>query len=402
MILIVVKSLCDLIPLKLIMNKTKQFFTAMLAVAVLVPALAYGATIKAGEEVFLKKGNDVQDNLYVAGGNISVSSTVFGDLLTAGGNILISEDVSEDIAAAGGAITILGDTGGDVRVAGGNILIAGDVAGELIIAGGSVIISSDSSIDGDVVVAGGQVSLDGDVAGDAQIAGGIVTINGNIAGNVKADIDEKLTIGEGAIIRGTLEYNARSEEVLVVNENAVIAGEITFKEVKGVNTEGMKNFVAAAVGAFVLFKLVSLILVALVLVWLFRSFSNKIVEKSVRKPLKMLGKGFAVLVLVPVASIILFATLFGASFGFLAMFAYGLLIILSCVYGGVVVGAWIGKLISKSDHAMITWKNVVLGIILLTIVRLIPVVGWIVGLLVFLITLGSLSHIVLKKVWGDK
>ncbi|MFC1720683.1 hypothetical protein ACFL0K_00270 [Patescibacteria group bacterium] len=384
------------------MTKLKQFFTATLAVAVLMPVLAFGATIEAGEEVFIKKGENIRDNVYAAGGNVSVSSAVFGDLLTAGGNILISENVSEDIAAAGGAITILGDSNGDVRVAGGNVLIAGDVAGDLIVAGGTVTVSSDVSIGKDLVLAGGQVLFDGNVAGDAQIAGGIVTLNGHIKGNVKADIDEKLTIGDSAVIDGTLEYGARSEEVLVISDNATITGEITFKEMERVNTEGVKNFVFAAVGAFVLFKLISFIVVALILVLLFRNFSNKVVEKAVRKPLKMLGKGFAVLVLVPVASAILFATLFGAPLALIALSIYGLLLILSSIYGGVVVGAWLAGLISKSDRVKITWQNVIGGMFLITVVKFIPLIGWIACLLVLLVTLGSISHIASKKMWGDR
>ena len=46
--------------------KTKSisnFFTAMMVTVVLFPTLALGATLKAGEEVTIPKGGDIQDNL---------------------------------------------------------------------------------------------------------------------------------------------------------------------------------------------------------------------------------------------------------------------------------------------------------------------------------------------------
>jgi len=381
------------------MKNMNKLFISVIVTLILVPAFTLGATMKAGEEVSISKGNDVRDNLYIAGGNVSVNSVVFGDLLTAGGNVLITENVSEDMAVAGGAVTILGDSGGDVRAVGGNILIAGDVAGELIITGGTVVVSSDVSVGKDLVIAGGQISIDGDVAGDVQIAGGVMTINGHIKGDVTAKIDDHLTIGDGAIIDGSLEYSARTAEALKVNEGAVITGEVVFKEIDVPTAGETKNFIFAAIGAYVFFKLLMFIVVALVLVWLFRNFSNSVVKGVLRNPLRMLGYGFVVLVVVPVASILLFVTLLGIPLGIMLMLSYGLLMLVACIYTGIVAGAWVSQMIRKSGSAVVTWKNVVGGVVLLTIVKLIPVIGWIVGLFVMLVTLGSIVEILHKKLW---
>lgn len=387
------------------MKNINKLFISVIVILILVPVFAFGATMKAGEEVFVKKGNNIEDNLYVAGGNISINGIVFGDLYALGGNILISENVTEDIIVIGGAITILGDSGGDIRVVGGNVLIVGDVKGELIVTGGSLTISSDVSVGKDLVVAGGQVSIDGDVAGDVQIAGGVVTINGHIKGNVKAKIDDKLTIGDGAVIDGNLEYSARNADALKLSENAVVKGETVYKKIEstgGIDKSRAKNFIFAAIGAFVLFKLISFIVVALILVWLFKNFSNSVVKGVVQNPLQMFGRGFVVFVVAPVAAILLFVTLFGAPLGFMVMLSYGLLLLISGIYAGVVVGAWVSQVIRKSDKTVITWKNVVGGIVLLTVVKFVPLIGWIIGLFVFLVTIGSIANIVYKKLWGER
>lgn len=384
------------------LKNLNKFFVLAVIVTMFAPTLALGATIKTGDEVSIKKGNDIQDDLYIAGNNISVDSIIFGDLVTAGGNVIISENVSEDITAVGGTITILGNSSGDVRVLGGNILINGDVADDLIVIGGSVTVSPDVSIGGDLIVTGGQASIDGNVVGNVKITGGTATIGGHINGNVKASVDESLTINKGAIIDGNLEYGAKKSDALKIEDGAVVTGQTIFKEISTAKKEGAKNFIMATIGIAIILKLITLIIVALVLTWLFKNFSNSVIKEAIKNPLQMLGKGFVTLVIVPIASILLMVTLFGAPLGIAALLFYGVLVILSCVYAGVLVGVWANQKINKSDHSAITWKNVIGGIVLLLIVKAIPFIGWIIGLSVFLVVLGAITNIAQKKMWDGR
>lgn len=384
------------------MKDFNKFFAVTLALAMLAPTLVFGATIKAGDDVTVASGNDVRDNLYVAGGSISIGSAVIGDLLAAGGNILISKNVSEDMAVAGGAITILGNSGGDIRVAGGNVTISGDVAGDLIVVGGSVTVTSDVTIGKDLIVAGGQVTFGGNVLGNAQISGGVVSINGRINGNVKSEVGEKLTIGENAVIRGSLNYTARDAETLVKNAGAVVTGKTVFTKSKVPEVRGVKNAMFAFAGAFVLWRIISVIIVALVLAALFKRFSIDVVEGAVGNPLQMLGKGFVAVVVVPVAIVILFATLFGITLGLVALTLYGLLLLVGGIYACVVTGAWLSKAVYKSNHITITWKNVVVGSVVLTFVKMIPVLGWVAWLFVILVTMGSIVDIAQKKFKSER
>ena len=381
---------------------TMNKYIGVALLMLLIPVCTFGATMKAGEEVTISKGNDIEDNLYVAGGNVSINSIVNGDLITAGGNILITENVTQDIAVAGGSITILGDTGDDVRAAGGNILIAGNVAGELVVAGGSVTVSSDVSIGEDLIVLGGQAAIDGNVAGDVQITAGVASINGRVQGDVKVLADEKITIGAGAVIEGDLTYSAKNAEALQLSDGAVVTGEITFNAVEGGSATEAQNVLFAMFGAFVLFKLAAFLITALILTWLFKNFSNTVVQGAAGNPLRMLGYGFIAAIVLPVAAILLLVTLFGIPLGIMALLSYALLLLVAGVYAGVVAGAWLGQMIRKAPTAFVTWKNVIGGTVLLAFVNLVPVVGWIVGLLVFLVTVGSIADLLHKKVWTQR
>lgn len=381
--------------------KNKKLY--MLAtVALLSPLVVFGAFVTSGDSVSVNTEGGVRDNVYTAGGSVMITTPVTGDILGAGGTIQVLRDVSQDLALAGGSITVIGNTGGDVRVAGGNILINGDVAGDLIVMGGTITVSPDVSIGKDVIIMGGQITLDGDVLGDVEVGGGVANLNGHIRGNVKANIDNKLTIGERAIIDGGLEYKARNADALVVTEGAVITGATVFKEARlgttSLDRGTVRNMILAAVGALTLFKVISLLISALFLTWLFKKYSASVVGEALSSPLQMLGRGFIALIAMPIAGILLLVTLIGAMFGAVVLLLYVVLLIISCIYAGVVFGVWLQRIVYKTNDTVITWKNVTVGVVLLTLVSFIPVIGWAVRLLAVLITVGSIAGGVYQKI----
>ena len=384
------------------MSMHKKLLALFLTAAMLTPSLAFGAMLEANEEVLIESDEGISENVYAAGGNVSINAAIFGDLLTAGGNVLVADAVSDDLFAAGGSVTILADTEGDLRVAGGQVLIAGDVGGELIVAGGSVVISSDVNIGGDLIAAGGQVNIDGDVGGDVRVAGGVVSINGHVAGDVSAKIDERLALGENAVIDGRLDYGARKAEVLKMKESSVVTGETAFSQIEHVDYKGMKDFGAIGFAAFGLFKLVLFLVSALVLMGLFKERTTKLVKAATADPLKMLGLGFVCLIVTPVAIGVLFATVVGSPLAFMLLLAYILTIIIASVMTGVVTGSWLVKLVKKSKQAKVSWKHTLAGFLFLALVLFVPKVARLILCPLFLITFGSMVTMAHKTFWEKK
>lgn len=382
------------------MKKNSALFALLVAITILTPGLTLAAVTKAGETVVVTQEGGIQDNLYVAGGEVQVDTSISGDLVTAGGNILITKDVSEDIAAVGGSVTILGSSKEDVRVAGGNVLISGNVGGDLIVAGGTVVISSGVTIGKDLIVTGGTVTLNGVVLGNATIAGGEVRLNSEVKGNVKANVG-KLTLGEKANINGNLEYKAQDLADLEKSPSAIIGGETIFKEMKNVTPEVDKGLMAIF-GIFAFISFLASILLALISFFVFKKFSNNVVTSAITDPLHLMLKGFVVLVTIPVAIVLLFITLFGVPIALMALLSYILLICISGIYTGIITGAWLSKKVYKSEEIKITWKNIISGVVVLALVKAIPFIGWIIGFAVFLIALGSIFDILHKKVWKDR
>ena len=382
------------------MNK-KYLILGWLLIVMILPAVAYGATLKAGKEITIGKGEIVRDNLYLAGSKVFVRESVFGDLLIAGSDVIVSDDVADDVTIAGGAVSILGSSGGDMRIVGGDILVTGSMLGDLIVAGGAIDILPEVTVGRDVAILGGTVVLNGTVNGDVQIVGSRVDIGGNIRGNLTIEADE-IYIKSSARIAGGLVYKGKDENILNIEEGAVITGATIYEEGKLSGFPDKKSF-TTFLGGLVVVKLISFLVFGVLAVIFFKKISKMIVRGALEHKGRAFVWGLLALIVIPIISMILFMTVVGAFIGFVFLFSYIVTLAIAGVYSGIILGSWIGKALQKEGHTFIVnWKYAVLGIVSVFIIALIPIVGWIVVFYLLLISLGSIAQSLYKALWSDR
>jgi len=367
------------------MTKKKTFFGVAIIALLLVAMPALAADFAVGEVYTLSENEQVED-FYVAGGNVVISGTT-NDITAAGGKVLLLGDATGDILAAGGTVDILGTVGDDIRVAGGEITIGTNVPGDLVIAGGAVHILEGSIVQGDVFVAGGEVIIDGTIEKDLQVYGGKTTLNGLVVNNANISVDEAFMLGEKGAIGGNLTYE--SPVALSDEDQNKISGEIAYEGSSFAAAEKTAGFLLAGIlGAALLARLLMLIVAALVLVWFFKGIMQKVASYSLEHFGKSTLIGFAALILVPVASVILLVSVFGMMLGFIGLASYVLVLMLAKVCAGILTGAALSQWIKK--QAIVDWKWAILGVLALEIISIIPLIGWFVGFVIFLAALGSL------------
>ncbi len=344
----------------------------------------------------------IADNLYVGGGDVTLSGTVDGDVTAAGGTVVIAGPVRDDLAAAAGNLTVLGSVGGDARLAGGNVLIGGTVGGDLLAAGGTVKVLGGVTVGKDLVIAGGMVTYAGSTTGNATFTGGEVVIDGHVTGNVLATVDKKVTLGDHAVIDGALVYRAPQEDVFVTSDQARVRGGVQFeqREARSAGVGGVERGLAAALGALLFVKLVALALAAAVLVLVFTRFSGAVVRTVTESFWLAVARGFVVLVVVPIVAGILLATLVGGFLGFLLLTLYGLALLIAAIYSNIVAGALLMGYFKKEQEYALVWWHALVGVVLLAVLALIPIIGWAVCLVFFLGALGSLARLVRDHVWA--
>src|SRR5438270_420202 len=185
-----------------------------------LPTTALAADLRQGANVTVGAGQTVSDDIYAAGGTITVAGTINGSLIAAGATITVSGNVSRDLIIAGGTINVTGKVGGSIRAAGGNLTLNGPVEQDVVITGGMIAIGSGATIGRDLVLAGGTTTVAAPVTRRVMMASGSLTLMNRVGGDVRGNVDHlKL---DGAQIGGNLDYTSNNQ-VEIVN-GARIAG----------------------------------------------------------------------------------------------------------------------------------------------------------------------------------
>ncbi len=355
---------------------------------------------KEGGSVTVNQGERVK-NLYTVGNFISINGDIEKSLYTAGNVITISGNIEGSVNAAGNTIVVRGNVGDSVHAGGSSVLIEGEIKEDLFLGGGNIIITKSASVGGDLILGGGNVEINGPIAGDILLGGGNVTINSKISGKVKASVDQ-LKLGPLAEIEGNLNYTSPKE--VEMDEGAKVLGEIEFNK-KQIRKAGLGKksgtFSGILTLAFLL-KILMSIAAGLVLIYLLRNLSEKVIRGSLTRFWKNLGLGFSALILTPIAALIILITIIGAWVSGLIMVAYFLMLLLAGTLANIAFGSWLIKIVKKKESYPINWQAVVIGVISLKIITLIPFIGWLVGLVFCLIALGALYRLTYQAVISRK
>jgi len=328
---------------------------------------------------------DLGTDHFVAGSNVAVNRSVPGDLLAAGRAVVSDSTVGGDAVLAGGSVHLNGNVSQSVYAAGGQVIVNGTISRNARLAGGNVEIAPSSRIDGGVSVGGGQARVSGSIGGYLQAAGGSLYINGPIGGDVEAAVGQ-LELGPNARIRGRLRY--RSRQALKQDPAAQVSGGI--EQLPPLAPQAPRRGLGR--GASWIWTLGLMLLVAILLLVL-PGFLTSVIETLESRPGASALLGFALLVCIPVASVILLITLVGAPLGLLSMTAYMALLLVGYVAAGAALGDWVWKRLRRGN-APATRPQIgaaIGGILAVAIIGRVPLLGGLVIFVALLLGIGAVG-----------
>ena len=362
----------------------KRFFLILISLLISLSFLrtfstASSADIRTGDKLTV---SERLENAYMIGGNITSDSTVSGDLTTAGGNLILRGSTTGSVNAAGGDIAIDTQVGNTLRVAGGNITISGPVNKDVVIAGGNITIAKTASIGGDLLFAGGTLKVEGPIKGKILMAGGTVILSGVVDGDVEGNVGT-LMIEDGAEIKGDVEYT--SSQRAIKKDGAIIRGQETFHAEEKNNQQLVSSIFKTTI-----LKLITDILFALLLVYLFPGVLRRIIQLATSQKVRSGLTGLGILFLGPVVSLFL---LFILWLGISSWLLYFLLLVLALMIGKFILGWWALKWWygREKKEYVLDWKVAIVGPALTALLAFIPVLGWIILAALYLISLGALA-----------
>lgn len=360
----------------------------LLLATVAMPLVSGASTYRAGLTVNTS-GATVEGNLYVASLRSRIDTGVAGDLTLAGFTSSIYGDVGGSLHLLAGRTSVYGNVDGSVYIAGGNVDIRGTVGGDLVIAAGRAELRDGSRVTGDVIVLAGQLGSRGTVDGTLYGSSLIMDQRGAVNGNLEVQAD-RLTIGRGATIGGTLRYQSPTDADIAAG--ATIRGETTRTNATpwtGVGAGALAPFGTLMKIVWALVTAAALVAVAPRLMYRFAEIASPVVQPAI---LGAIG-----LVALPVFAVLAMTSVLGLPIGLLLLGGYLVALYLSQVVVGLALGRFLLPRRWRDGSRGYLLLAGTLGLILIGVLRLLPFlyVNMAVTLVVTLLGFGAIISIVL-------
>jgi cytoskeletal protein CcmA (bactofilin family) len=325
---------------------------------------------------------------FVAGCPISVLQAVAGDLMAAGCDVDVLAEVSGDLVLLGGHLRLAAPVKQGLYGAGGRVSIDSAIQRNVRVAGGSVELGPNSKVAGNVSVAGGKVEIDGAIGGYLQAGAGRVRINGSVEGDVEVGADE-LELGPNAVIQGKLRYTSRQE--IQRDASAVVRGGVERVE-RGEGWPASHHWMGGGKRAKHWIWSLGLLVAAAILVLALPQLFKGVAETARTRWGYSLLVGFILLVCVPVCALIAMVTVIGIPLALVVMALYLTVLLVGYVSAGIALGDAALQRWRSQSGANQGWRILaaVLGMLLISLLGRVPMIGWLVTLAAMLTGIGAL------------
>ena len=328
---------------------------------------------------------DGQVNVWAAGAIVSVRGNVRDVIRACGAEVEIDATAGGDVYSCGAIVTVKGTVGGDLFAGSARTSVDARVVGNLKVAGARVVIGPQTEVRGETTVAGAEVIFAGTSQGPANFYGDTVQIDGRIVGKVLVRA-RNVTIGKGAVIEGAITFETFSDPL--IEPGATVRGRQTVTQPPV--PEVGPGVVFAALGGMFLFAIGAGLVLGILLLIVARPFVERAIDRIRTAPGRSALVGFLVLILVPVVAVVVMVTVVGIPIGLLMLLAFPFTLLSAGVLAAFGLSDW---LMNRGRNER-SWGGRVLlllvGLIILTLVGLIPILGFVTWVIALMIGLGAL------------
>ena len=412
---------------------------------VLTLGLGFTATAKAvefDEDGFIGVDEVIDDDVFISSETVEINGTVNGDVFAAGSVVKVNGTINGSLVTGAQSIFVNGMIDGSVY-AGSSTFTLGSEAevGRNVYYGGfNISAESGSNVEKDLLVGAYQALLSGRVGRDVRAGVGALEIDGVVGNDVIAEvagpsegqqsysfssppgvdtiIPSGIRVSKDAEIGGSITYKSSEDQSDAIEISP--AGGVTFEYNPDLDSDAVDADEAGRIGSTALIGtwllkrvrvFITLMLLGALIVWQMPGLLNRVGKKVERKSIASLGWGMVSMMVVYLGAflaaglIIAGAIFFGVitlgelsrvilTVGFsslgLIMAAFGLLV----SYGSKLIVAYIiGTLIirwlaPKYEDQKI-W-SMLLGVLLYTFLRAIPIFGFAIAVFVTFIGIGAM------------
>jgi len=335
-----------------------------------------GPLFKAAETILLK--GEVNGDVFLVGSDISVDAVINGDLVIVGVKVDVKGKITNDFRAIAAQIDV-------------DALIEDDIT----LAGGQITLDQNTHVNNTIFALGGLIEINGQADKYIWLQSSRAIFNGQANQDVTIIADD-VDIYSDASVSGNLTIN--SVQNPSISNKAVIVGELIKNKLskppsnKITDRFNLNNFTLTKKLTFLVLaqKLASLIfdiLIGLLLIALLPKLAQELTKTTIDKSSQALGWGFLKLLAVPLIALFFAISLIGIPLAVLIFFLYGLFL----YFAKLIIFLTIGTKIFSDYKFKKPYQSLIMGAIIITLLKLIPVIGSLIYAVLIVLGLGSIA-----------
>jgi hypothetical protein len=349
---------------------------------------AFAYDLKVSPDVSIGKNYISDSNLYIASLHTWFDATYEKDIFSVSYDQTVDGTIFGDTFLLGKKISLTGESFGDVRTIGDTVYVSGVINKDLIVVARHVIVASDAIINGDTLVLAHTVDLGGKFLGTSKITSNKITVTGFIVGPTTLT-GSKIIFNSGAQILSDVSYF--SPQRAMVNQGVDIQKELNFNQIESIKqNEIIKRIFFGFVSFWAIIKLIATLFVLFILTHLFRVSVQKIVDIIKGKKGTTLLVGISSIIMIPILTIILFASLVLIPVSVIVACIFVIMIMLLPAMSAIVLSVLYQTYIQKQNKKEIDFKMSTLALIVFTFIGFIPYIGGPIVYLLYLFAFGAM------------
>jgi anti-sigma factor RsiW len=364
-----------------IRRRLRRFVAIAVVVSALLFALALpqqagAAEVRRGRSIQIPAGEVIHNDLVVTGPSVRIDGTVEGDVIAFTRNLTMTGHVTGDVIAFAGETVIDGTVDGNVRVFTRSVILQGAIGKNVTAFANSVDLVSKANVGGGMIVFAGEADLDGKMQRDLLGMIGRSDLEGVIGGQswIRGG---SLTVASSADLRGPATFEGPQQPV--VESGAKLASPIRTELTQEMQRTRRST---ARVVTRAIFGYGGALVVGVLLLVIFPGFFRATLREagSIGLPI-----GVGALALITGAFLLVLGILLlivGIGAGVAGVMAYAPILYVAQVF----VGTWLGNLIMgrPPDVTSAVVGRMAVGLLIIRVAGLIPFLGGLVWLAVFL------------------
>jgi Putative zinc-finger len=334
------------------------------------------------EFVTVGANETVDDTLLATGNIVRVEGVVNGDLLAFGQSVEVRGTVKGDLVSFAKRTEVSGTVEGRIYDFSNSLDLEGQLGHSIYGLMQSLRVNDRAHVGDGILVAAGDASIEGDVKRSVTLYAG----NADVSGSIGRDLTmagDGLTLTNTARVGGNLSARVRDLKNVHIVDGATIAGS------RDIQVHAKQSrFARPRFYFYQAVWLASAMLVGWLIQLLVPGFFHASTQ-AVGSVWRSLGLGFAVLVGVPFALLLIAITLIGFPLSLMLLAAYFAALYLAKIW----VGAFLGRMLLKSGGDTLSdWLlGLLLGLVIITVVGYIPFLGGLVHFVVICLGLGAFA-----------